>query len=76
MASCAASSRRSAPVAATSAMAIAIAVSSVHSPGSHGAAADHRDVEFRAAGGLELVRRAERVAGRGAQQHALDAVFS
>ena len=35
MASCAGSSRRSAPVAATSAIAIAIEVSSVHSPGFH-----------------------------------------
>ena len=35
MASCAAESRRSAPVAATSAIAIAIDVSSVHSPRSH-----------------------------------------
>jgi hypothetical protein len=38
--------------------------------------ADHGDLEPGAAGGLKLIRRAQRVTGRRGQQDTLDAVIS
>ena len=74
MASCAASSRRSAPVAATSAMAMAIEVSSVHSPAFQGPP-PAMTTSTGAAGRLELVRCAQRIAGCRAQQDTFDSIM-